>query len=266
MSDLSQPSCAACGDVLERVRYYPRQLLTADDLRLEQDYLREKMRRHNRLLHGWGVVCGCEVKPLNDAKRWMVRVCPGFAVGPQGDDIQISDCVDIDLMLGVAPQDCSVRCPCPPMGEMAGNDDGPTLVYIAVRYAECMTRPARVHPSGCGCDEANCEYSRIRESFEIKVLWQLPASHVDAAKADQAWCDQLRAAAKDGQRHGGLPVPPCPPCASEPWVVLATVAFPAQLTPTSAAAQQLPGLQVSTLERRVLLSTSHFQVASQCPP
>ena len=36
-----------------RVRYFPRQLLTADDMRTEQEYLREKLRRHNRLLHRW---------------------------------------------------------------------------------------------------------------------------------------------------------------------------------------------------------------------
>jgi hypothetical protein len=43
---------------LERVKYFSRQLLTADDMTADQDYFRNKMRRHNRYLHGWGVVCG----------------------------------------------------------------------------------------------------------------------------------------------------------------------------------------------------------------
>ena len=33
---------------LERVRYYPRQLMTAEDMRAEQDYFVERLRRHNR--------------------------------------------------------------------------------------------------------------------------------------------------------------------------------------------------------------------------
>ena len=53
MSDLSDMKCASCGEPLERMRYFPRQLLTADDMRTEQEYFREKMRRHNRYLVGW---------------------------------------------------------------------------------------------------------------------------------------------------------------------------------------------------------------------
>lgn len=46
---------------LTRPRYFNGQLLTADDLQAEQNYFREKLRRHNRCLHGWGVVRGLEV-------------------------------------------------------------------------------------------------------------------------------------------------------------------------------------------------------------
>ena len=41
MSDLSDLQCACCDEPLERVRYFPRQLLTADDMRAEQAYTRE---------------------------------------------------------------------------------------------------------------------------------------------------------------------------------------------------------------------------------
>ena len=46
---------------LERVKYFQRQLLTVDDMVTDQEYFRQKMRRHNRFLHGWGVVCGFDV-------------------------------------------------------------------------------------------------------------------------------------------------------------------------------------------------------------
>ena len=51
------------GGLLERPRYFPRQLISDVELTLEQQYFRDRLRRHNRLLHGWGVVCGALVCP-----------------------------------------------------------------------------------------------------------------------------------------------------------------------------------------------------------
>src|SRR4051794_5072174 len=80
---------------LERVRYFARQLLTPEDLTTDQDHVRAKFRRHNRFLHGWGVVCGAAVRPGKD--DWVVTIDPGYLLGPQGDDILIDDCVTVDL-------------------------------------------------------------------------------------------------------------------------------------------------------------------------
>lgn len=262
MSDMSDLPCACSTGPLERLRYFNRQLLNADDMRTEQAYFREKMRRHNRFLHGWGVVCGCAVEPVQDAKDWTVQVCPGYVVGPQGDEIQIDHCVTVDLRLGATPEPCTVRWPCPPTGEMPGTDRGPRKAYIAVRYAECHARPVKVHPAGCGCDESQCEYSRIRDSFEIKVLWSLPESHLAARKDDKAWLEAL-AGSPGGERDRlGLPVPPCPECATDPWVVLATIGLPAD-----AQAGGSPGqLHVSYKDRRALWATQRMQVALASMP
>src|SRR5438552_13846425 len=53
---------------LERLRYVPRMLLGADDLSVEQLYFRTKLQRHNRIVHGWGWLCGGEVwaAPIKD--------------------------------------------------------------------------------------------------------------------------------------------------------------------------------------------------------
>jgi hypothetical protein len=148
---------------------------------------------------------------------------------------------------------------------MPSDKQQPTIVYIAVRYAECLSRPARVHPAGCGCDESLCEYSRIRDSFEIKVLWQLPESHLAAIKRDDDWCGQVhKTPPEDLKRHHLFPVPPCLECISEPWVVLATVAFRASLTPSTTGNTADP--TISYKDRRVLLSTHHLQIATLCLP
>jgi hypothetical protein len=52
--------------------YFHGQLLSAADMRTEQSYFREKLKLHNRCLHGYGVVCGLEVDPCpttSDAER-----------------------------------------------------------------------------------------------------------------------------------------------------------------------------------------------------
>ena len=261
MNDLTDLKNATCGEQLERVRYFPRQLLTADDMRLEQEFFREKARRHNRYLNGWGVVCGCAVAPVPDATTWTVRVSPGYVVGPQGDEILIDHCVNVDLKLGAPPEPCTVRWPCPPAGAMPVESDGTAVVYIAVCYAECFSRPARVQPAGCGCDEALCEYSRVRDSFEIKLLWQLPESHATAIEDDKRWCDSVRNLAKNLATGHPFPVPPCPEYMTEPWVVLATITFPTNQKPGTLNARNV---DVSFKNRRVLLATQRLQTAVVC--
>ena len=122
----------------------------------------------------------------------------------------------------------------------------------------------RVHPAGCGCDETGCEYSRVRDAYEIKVLWNLPQSHINAKKDDDNWCNTLRKAAGNlrGHQHT-FPVPPCPECETDPWVVLATVSFS---TNSDAASHNGNQVAVQFNDRRVLLATQRLQVAALCLP
>lgn len=59
-----------CGDVVDltRLRYFHGQALSAADLRREQSYFLDKARLRNRLLHGWGIVCGLEITVETDEK------------------------------------------------------------------------------------------------------------------------------------------------------------------------------------------------------
>jgi hypothetical protein len=85
----------------------------------------------------------------------------------------------------------------------------PGPLFIAVKYKETMSKPVRVQPVGCGCDDSQCEYSRWQDGYEICVLDACPPSHQPAPSTDLA----LKA-------H---PIPDCPPCPTDPWVVLGTV-------------------------------------------
>ena len=201
--------------VAERPRYYARQLITADDLTLEQDYFRSKLRLHNRLLHGWGVVCGAEVSYVpkansTETEPWLVMVKPGYILGPYGDEIYIDCERKVDLRSG-----STVGVTGEPCGEMVDpwcneiyepRDNG--KLYVAVKYKQVATRPVRVQPIGCGCDDTACENSRWRDGYEIRIL--------------NAWPDCGATPPNlEGLFRG--PTPQCAPCPDEPWVVLAEV-------------------------------------------
>jgi len=188
----------------------------------EQEYHRARVRRHNRLLHGWGVVCGAWVRfpQEQDANPGLVIVEPGFLLGPQGDEILIDAEVSVNVFeedlagnavpcSGTADPWCATVRPQRPV-------DQP--IYLAVRYAERPTTPVRAAAGGCGCGcSGECEYSRIQDGFVIKVLNELPPSyqplpgHVYPDSGDALWC----AAGDNAARR------PCPTCPADPWVVLA---------------------------------------------
>jgi len=211
---------ATCGPGMgERPRYYARQLITADDLTLEQEYFRNKMRLHNRMLHGWGIVCGAQVclvpKANGNGKKfepWMVVVKPGYALDPCGNEINIDCARKVDLrerggVSGVTGEPC-VDAVDPWCVEVFDEQPGDDL-YVAVRYKQYATRPVRVQPIGCGCDDTRCENSRWRDGYEIKILDYCPDTHTDPPDLDNVG-------------HGQIPE--CPPCSpDDAWVVLAKV-------------------------------------------
>jgi hypothetical protein len=201
----------------ERTRFFPRQLITPDDMTQDQLYFREKSRRHNRMLHGWGVVCGAWVRPGEGDCEVIVE--PGYVLGPYGDEIVIDDEITIDLCR--EDPDGNAISPCgdvdPWCSDVRISRRAGQPLYLAVRYAECQTRPVRVMPAGCGCDEAECEYSRIRDSFALKVLTELPPTYNPMPNTDiesAVYCTDPASY----RRH-------CPPCPDDPWVILATIAL-----------------------------------------
>ena len=103
----------------------------------------------------------------------------GYAIGPCGDEI-ILDCdrtVDLRTsgVTGVAGDACVE--PIDPWCSDVYNPNQPRTLFIAVRFKEVMTRPVRVQPHGCGCDDLRCESSRWRDGYDIGVLTKCPVRH-----------------------------------------------------------------------------------------
>jgi hypothetical protein len=185
---------------IERIRYFPGRLLGEADLAQEQLYLREKARRHNRMLHGWGVVSGLRVREGPGTEE--ITVEPGYALDPNGDEIVVADDVIVALCREDDDGNAVSPCPRPDRPQHLRRKRSPDeQLYVAIRYAECATAPV---PAG-----ESVEYSRTRESFAVKLLTKLPASY------------RRRRRRPEPETH------PCPDAVAEPWVVLAEVVLDA---------------------------------------
>jgi hypothetical protein len=205
-----------------RTRFFPGLLLGSDDLTQEQQYVLERLRRHNRLLHGWGVVCGARVRAGDDPCRIVVE--PGYILGPYGDEIVIDRETTVDLcregLDGNAVSPCGDALD-PWCSDIQVDRRAGQSLYVAIRYDECLARPVRSAATACGCDLSDCEYSRVRDSFAIKVLTRLPSTYDPMPPAE------LQSAVTCSREERGRT---CTACPTEPWVILADVKLTTERT------------------------------------
>ena len=119
-----------------RTRFFPGKQLTVADLTPQQYYLLEKLKRHNRSLHGFGIVSGLRV--TTDSGRIVVDA--GMALDCQGNELVIQN----------------VQTLSPPATTESSN-----TAYVNIRYTEDNSDPVPI-------SEAT-KHSTIREGFEIVI-------------------------------------------------------------------------------------------------
>lgn len=146
-----------------RPEYIAGSNFSAAALTSEQQFRWQHGRLHNRFLHGWGVACGLKVVPAGDpATPWAVRVCPGYAISPCGDEIDVRCAVVVDI----AEWLWALRTPAVAQ---------PDSLLIAIRSA------------------AGEERTRIADCFRIGVLpvSEAPALAVDLCRKAQIECSSV---------------------------------------------------------------------------
>jgi hypothetical protein len=141
----------ACADAtLIRNRYFFGKLMSVDDFDHEQNYGRTRHQRHNRLLHGVGVVRGLGValEPRQGGGDPAVVVSPGIAISPEGEELVVCEPLTLDV--------CK----------------GPPACYVTVALVE---HPVHRTPP-------DDEPSRILESAEVAVSETVPPGHLAIAR------------------------------------------------------------------------------------
>lgn len=191
-----------------RTRYFPGMLMTDREFEDEQRYQNDRRKLLNRMLHGWGVVCGLNVRATKPQSSNII-VEPGMALDCWGNEILICSEQTIDLSTNpcssneVAKQDpCAEYVPVEP--------DNKNL-YVVIKYQERGTKPEPIYATGGSCEEKTCEFSRTQEGFCIDVINYLPnMPHPETLESSKVCSDPF----------------PCPSmnCCSDPhYIVLATI-------------------------------------------
>jgi hypothetical protein len=122
--------------LLTRPHFFSGKLLTVEDLTQEQSYFREKLKRHNRRLHGFGIVSGLSVTTASGN----IELSSGMALDCEGNELLVE--TEQVVALPARIKDWS-------------------SAHLSLQYAEDFSNPVMV--SGVE------EFPAITESFEIVI-------------------------------------------------------------------------------------------------
>ena len=143
--------------------YHFGMLLGVADFRAEQGFHVGKLRRHQRLLHGSGVVVGYDVsyKPADQE----LRVGTGLAVDALGRDLvlEVPQCVSLPLWwLAHRDEDA--------FADIATPDDATLDLDVVVCYSCCLGNPVPAIAEPCAGSAADIAYSRICETVQLRLV------------------------------------------------------------------------------------------------
>jgi len=151
-------------DPSKRVNYTLGLVLGVDEFQQDQLYHAAGRRGHNRLLHGYGTVWGLHVGPVTQGADPEVQVDPGVAVDPAGREIRVPDrmCVKLDKWLDRHRATLAALYPDPAAQTIP--------VAVVLCHRECPADTVPVPGEPCRSQDDAMQPSRIRESFELKLM------------------------------------------------------------------------------------------------
>lgn len=232
MTKEDKKRCGVCViPYFERNNYFYGKLMTVRDFFKEQCYFNEKRWLINRMISGWGVVCGLDVKqksvdpndPCKGYDNKKVVVTPGLAIDCCGREILVCE----EREISVIPE--KPECHQEQQKErkqqheqqrepQGGGVKEPERYIICLEYHECKTEPVNLPPIACDQKERS-EFNRIRDGFKIYAKPESECEQPLCGKKcplenksitiNEYLCNKL----KEG----------CPECPDCPCVILATV-------------------------------------------
>jgi hypothetical protein len=165
----------------DRLNYFYGQMLGVNDFQAEQSYFREKIKLHNRCLHGYGTVCGLRVlvpepEPgctTHPDHPW-VYIEPGLALDASGIELIVREgesCLKIDLWEALSAEDQQT------VKKQLGDDKDAWYcepLYVCLHHRDCPlgpSQPITVDPCG-GTLPMN--YGKLRDGVRVSVSLTAP--------------------------------------------------------------------------------------------
>lgn len=200
-----------------RPRYFHGQLLDVRHFEREQTYFKRKLWMLNRLVSGYGVVCGLDVQVGPDDRS--VVVTPGLALDPHGREIVVPR---PSTPIAVAPVEARPYTADGGKPEGRRHDDScdDDWVRLVICFEECRTEPEPVLAGDCDTPERS-SYGAVRETYELRLE---PGKAPDVS-VDPAIPNLIKGTSINYRALAEWVSAPCEPCAHE-CVTLANIRRP----------------------------------------
>lgn len=151
-----------CLDLMtERIRYFTGRHMSAQDFEDADAHHRSFRHLHNRILHGWGVACGLDVRlhPREECRRDRVVVRCGLAIDCCGREIVVPrDVVSAPIRWDEKPKE-------------DGTPEGRLVLALCLTYCERRTHKVPVLYSSSACAGPDLEYGRVKEEYCLCWKW-----------------------------------------------------------------------------------------------
>jgi len=146
------------------------QLLDRDYFECEQRYFLEKISLLNRLVSGYGVICGLDVRPCDEGRA--VRVTAGTALDRCGQVIVVGS-TSAPVKIGEPGDRDEPDEPDDEKGDEYDDRDDRRgrkgrWAHVVICYHECSARPEPVMAPNCE-DEEPCAPGRVEERYRIEI-------------------------------------------------------------------------------------------------
>ena len=149
-------------DPSKRVNYTFGLVLGVEEFLQSDTYFLAKHHVEDRLLHGYGTVCGLDVTAPT-APQLEIQVTPGWAINPKGQEIHVPQlmCLPVNSWLQANLQELQTLFP--------GHAPAALDLCVVLCYRECKTDVVPIPGEPCQSQTNSNAPSRIQDSFELQL-------------------------------------------------------------------------------------------------
>lgn len=154
-------------DPLKRVNYTFGLVLGVEEFLQSDTYFLAKHYLENRLLHGYGTLCGLDVI-VQTTPNLEVQVTPGWAIVPKGQEVYVPQLMCVQINQWVQANLTALQA-------VYGAAPSNLHLYVVLCHRECKTDTVPIPGEPCQTQTTTAP-SRILDTFDLKLCLDTSAS------------------------------------------------------------------------------------------